>query len=332
MAASEPQRVCGGKLPYGARGLVVDCPGHHLFPKAPMHAYVVGNATVDETISVSALPTAGASIHGRPVSSDVGGKGANQAVVMARCGHPTTLVAGIGDDMRAGTIRARLAGEPLNAHLVQGGGSSDFSVVFTAANGENAIVTTAGAAENLGLADVLDPLRDAAPADLAILQGNLTEDVTRGVLEYARARGMRTAFNPSPLRPFFPQLWPLVDVAFLNRGEASALTGADDERAARRLIEAGVGLVVLTMGPDGALLVGAAEAVHVPADPTPALDTTGAGDAFMATALASAGLRRTAVDRRAVEHATQAAAITIGRWGTCAAFPTVAELSTILSR
>lgn len=297
-----------------------------------MHAYVLGNVTVDETISVAALPSAGASIHGRPMSNDLGGKGANQAVVMARCGQPTTFVSAIGEDARGRTIRERLAGEPVGARLIEVGGSSDFSVVLTTPDGENAIVTTADAAGRLTLADALRALSGAEAGDLAVLQGNLGESVTRGLLEHARARGMATAFNPSPLRSFFTELWPLVDVVFLNRGEAWTLTGAEGETAAQRLVAAGVRRVVLTIGRDGALLVGPAGTVHVPPEPAQAIDTTGAGDAFMATALASAALRRTSVDRRAVGHAATAAAITVGRWGTCAAFPSGRELAAILAR
>jgi ribokinase len=298
-----------------------------------MHAYVVGNVTVDETISVAAVPEAGASILGRLVSRDLGGKGANQAVVMARCGLPTTLIAAVGTDFRSDMIRQRLAREPVDGRLVEiAGGSSDFSVVFAAPDGENAIVTTTESAEALSLSDAVQALSGSVPGDLVILQGNLTHSVTRGVLEHARTRGMVTAFNPSPLRGFFADLWPLLDIAFLNQGEALALTGADDERAARRLIDGGVKQVVLTFGSGGAMLAGAGTTVSVPAEPSVAVDTTGAGDTFMATALASAALRRTFVDRRALEHATRAAALTVGRWGTHAAFPTIAELSAIISR
>jgi hypothetical protein len=61
-----------------------------------MDAYVIGNVAIDETLAVSAMPKPGASILGTEQSRDLGGKGANQAVVMARCGLRTHLVAGVG--------------------------------------------------------------------------------------------------------------------------------------------------------------------------------------------------------------------------------------------
>ncbi len=297
-----------------------------------MRAHVIGNVAIDETIAVTSMPEAGASILGREETRDLGGKGANQAVVMGRTGLSTTLVAAVGDDFRAETIRDQLAGEPLDAHLVAlPGRSSDFSIIFTTPDGENAIVTTTDSAEALPLDQALDAIAPALPGDLVVLQGNLSEKVTRGLLSAAKERGLVTAFNPSPLRAHFADLWPLVDLVFLNRGEAEHLAGSSGAEAASRLIEAGVRRVVLTLGGDGSLLAGAGTVEAVPAIVAKAIDTTGAGDTFMATALASAALRGAPLDRRAITHASAAAALTVGRRGTRAAFPTARELQRILA-
>ncbi|MBP0685609.1 hypothetical protein J8J21_21430, partial [Mycobacterium tuberculosis] len=87
-------------------------------------------------------------------------------------------------------------------------------------------VTTTDDAQNLSSADVAMKLHAAEPGDLAILQGNLSRQATREIREQAKGLQMVTAFNPSPLRPYFSDLWALVDIVFLNQGEALALTGA----------------------------------------------------------------------------------------------------------
>lgn len=299
-----------------------------------MHAYVIGNAAIDETILVDQWPAAGASILGRQGSSDLGGKGANQAVVMARCGLPTSLVAPVGDDFRAGTIAERLATEPVQSRLVRlAGRATDFSIIFTTPDGENAIVTTTDAAENFLPADALAALTPAEAGDMTVLQGNLSEATTEALLREARGRDMVTAFNPSPLRPSFPALWPLVDIAFLNAGEALALTGVEGEAAAAALNAQGVREVVLTLGSAGALLsrIGSSP-VRVAAVPATAVDTTGAGDTFMGVALASALLRGTRLDELALVHASRASALTVSRKGTSSAFPSVEEMSAILAQ
>lgn len=301
---------------------------------ANVRAHVIGNVAVDETISVSTMPEAGASILGREETRDLGGKGANQAVVMARTGLPTTLVAAVGEDFRAQTIRNQLAPEPVEAKLISlAGRSSDFSIIFTTPDGENAIVTTTDSAGSLTPEEAIAALDTAVSGDLMVLQGNLSEATTLGLLQEARRRGLVTAFNPSPLRPYFGDFWPLVDIAFLNRGEAEILTGSSDTAATEKLLQSGVRHVVLTLGGEGALLASRGAAIAtIPAVATKAIDTTGAGDTFMAVALASAALRGVELDARAIVHAASASALTVSRRGTRSAFPTTEELQAILAR
>ena len=301
---------------------------------ANVRAHVIGNVAVDETISVSTMPEAGASILGREETRDLGGKGANQAVVMGRTGLPTTLVAAVGEDFRAQTIRNQLAPEPVETKLIAlAGRSSDFSIIFTTPDGENAIVTTTDSAGSLTPQDAIAALDDAAAGDLMVLQGNLSQATTFGLLEEARRRNLVTAFNPSPLRPYFGDFWQLVDIAFLNRGEAESLAGSSNSAATEWLLQSGVRHVVLTLGGDGALLASQGSAIAmIPAVATKAIDTTGAGDTFMAVALASAALRGVELDTRAISHAASASALTVSRRGTRSAFPSIEEMRSILAR
>ncbi|SFB32393.1 ribokinase [Rhizobium sp. NFR07] len=301
---------------------------------AQTRAFVIGNVAVDETISVSTMPEAGASILGREETRDLGGKGANQAVVMARTGLPTTLVTAVGEDFRAQTIRDQLAPEPVEAKLITlAGRSSDFSIIFTTPDGENAIVTTTDSAGSLEPEKAIAALGEAAPGDLVVFQGNLSHATTLGLLQEARRLSLVTAFNPSPLRPYFAEFWPLIDIAFLNRGEAQSLTGSSDTAATEKLLQSGVRHVVLTLGADGALLASQdAEIATIPAVAANAIDTTGAGDTFMAVALASAALRGVELDTRAIGHAAAASALTVSRRGTRQAFPSADELQVILAR
>ncbi len=290
-----------------------------------MRAFVIGNVALDEAVTVAEPPTFGASIHAEAGEVDLGGKGANQAIVLGRAGLSCRFCAAVGEDTRADDIRLRLAAEPVEAELVRVAGvASDFSIILRTRSGDNAVITTNAAASGMTAEAASAALVGAVAGDLLVLQGNLSAATTGAALRQARAMGMQTALNPSPLRAFFGQLWSLIDIAFVNESEASALGGTEALRAS------GVAQVVLTLGPKGARLVTATADVHVPAQPCEVVDTTGAGDCFMATALASAALRGVALDARALRHATAAAAITVSRPGTGAAFPTRAEMAEIL--
>ncbi len=290
-----------------------------------MRAFVIGNVALDETVAVDDLPMHGASIHGQAGAGDLGGKGANQAVVLGRAGLACCLCAAVGDDSRAADIRARLMAEPIETDLVTiADVASDLSIILRARSGENAIITTTDAASRLSPDAAGAVLQRAGPGDLLVMQGNLSAQTTIAALRQARDRGMQTALNPSPLRSYLSTLWPLVDTVFVNESEAAALGGTGT------LLAAGVTQIVLTLGAAGARLVTADEDLMIAAQPCAVVDTTGAGDCFMATALASAALRGVRLDLRALHHAAAAAAITVSRPGTGAAFPTRAELAMIL--
>jgi len=285
-----------------------------------MRIYVAGNIVVDETWSINDLPQKGASIHGVKTSQDIGGKGANQAIVISRCGIDTRLIAAIGNDSNGRWIRENIAHEPVTLFPTEySSPHSDASIILNSSDGDNAIITTTAAADALTVEMILPYLADAAPGDILLQQGNFSVEKTRALFSWAKTRGMKTVFNPSPVNPDFAQLWPLVDIAVVNQLEADLLQPA------------GVSTLIVTQGAAGALLFTATQRSFCPASPTQAVDSTGAGDTFLAVLLASALLRGVEPDRLALQHASQAAAITVSRTGTVTAFPTQQELAALLA-
>ncbi|WP_130834780.1 PfkB family carbohydrate kinase [[Erwinia] mediterraneensis] len=284
-----------------------------------MRVYVAGNIVVDETWSVNELPQKGASIHGKKISLDIGGKGANQAIVISRCGIDTQLIAATGNDKSGQWIREQILREPLNLFPGEALSShSDTSIIFNSSDGDNAIITTTDAADALLLDTVLAHLAGATTGDVLLQQGNFSAEKTRALFVWAKARGLITVFNPSPVNPDFASLWPLVDIAVLNQLEADLLKPA------------GVKTLVITQGAAGAWLINHDQRQFCPALSLQPVDTTGAGDTFLAVMLASALLRGVEPDRLALQHASAAAAITVSRTGTVNAFPTQDELAALL--
>lgn len=294
-----------------------------------MRAFVVGNAVWDETLRLDALPRPGASVHVRRGLSGPGGKGLNQAVVLARAGVQTTLVAVVGRDETGERIAQALAAEGLVRGLIRRTGkATDWSAVLVAADGENAILTTREAAESLGDLVVRDGLGSASPGDLCVLQGNLSLGASTTAVRTARKRGMAVAFNPSPIEARFVGLFRECDLLFLNRVEALACAGSVAPEALRAL---GARQVVMTLGGDGAMLVDAETVETVPAAPAAIVDPTGAGDAFMAAALAHAAPLGWRLDRAALAAGAAAAALTVSREGAFAALPSRAEMASIIA-
>jgi ribokinase len=292
---------------------------------------VLGNVTIDEAMAADSWPSAGQTVVVGAPRRDLGGKGANQALMLSRSGAPVRFVAAVGRDREAQWIAERLRELALDAELVRVGGASDRSLIFVNPDGENAIASTVDAASALtgefarAAAGALDP------SGLLLMQGNLSFEATKEAFLAARAVGARTAFNPSPLLSGFAALLPLIDLLIVNEGEAGRLGGAGDpEVVAHALRRAGVGAVALTLGARGSLFVDETGEIRTPALPARVVDTTGAGDAFAGVLVGGLYHRRLA-PAPALAAATAAAALTVQRPGAASAFPSRQEIDAIFA-
>jgi ribokinase len=163
------------------------------------------------------------------------------------------------------------------------------------------------------------------PADLLLMQGNLTRKVTAFCLDRARETGARTMLNPAPIAFDYGGLWPAVGIAVVNEVESALLTAiGDPTTAAQALRRSGVGTVVTTLGAEGVSLADGDGERRVPAPRVEVVDTTGAGDVFC-------GVLAAAVEMRldwdtALRWAVGAASVSVTRRGTASAFPSREEL------
>ena len=144
-----------------------------------------------------------------------------------------------------------------------------------------------GANERLSAADIDAGGGAIAGADFLILQLEVPLETAYYALHFARTRGIRTILNPAPGQPIDLAQAAQADYLIPNETEVEALTATrvrtveDASIAAGRLLDAGVPRVIVTLGANGALLAGAEGMRHIPTYPVQALDTTGAGDAFI---------------------------------------------------
>jgi ribokinase len=287
---------------------------------------VIGNATVDLSYDVPRLPLPGETVLARAKRVDAGGKGLNQAIVARRAGAEVVYCAPLGRDALAEVILERLQAEGLEgAPLRRVPVPTDESLIFIAPGGENAIVSTAAAAQSLDEAAAAPVLALLGAGDLLLMQGNLTREITHFCLQRARAAGARTLLNPAPIAFDYAKLLPAVDIAVVNAIESESLSGEADRRAAAEALRhAGAGTVVTTLGSEGACLLDGDGERRVPAPAVEAVDTTGAGDVFCGVLAAALEAR---LDREmALRWAVAAASLKVTRRGTASAFPGRDEL------
>jgi ribokinase len=287
---------------------------------------VVGNCTVDLSFAVPSLPRAGETVLASERSLDLGGKGANQAVVAARFGADTVLAAPFGRDGEGEWACRQLVAEGLALDaLLSHDAPTDQSVIWVSADGENSIVSTHRAAREASPQWAETVLgRHGRKGDILLMQGNLTVEATCAALRAGRDIGMTSVLNPAPIQAGYAALLPLVDVAVFNRVEAELFGGhADPLRAGTAIRDRGVPHAIVTLGAEGAILVDGAGVAHVAAPKVTAVDTVGAGDTLCG-ALAAALTRGIPVSG-AIALAVEAASLTVTRKGTQKSFPTRPE-------
>lgn len=296
-----------------------------------MKVFIVGNVAIDETFAVNRIPCEGESIFGTRVTTDLGGKGANQAIVFARSGVTAVLIAATGTDTKADMIRSFLIEEPVITRLIDiADKTSDSSIILKDGRGGNAIVTTVDCARSLDAEEITLRMTDANSGDLLVLQGNTNLATTKYLITKSLERDMQVILNPSPFEIGIEALMINVNTIFLNEHEAFQITGCQNNNAVKKLLEIGVETVVLSKGEKGLLLGTKAGIFTVPAHPCEVIDSTGAGDTLLAVALAASIFHKSNIGLRSLEIAAKAASLTVSRSGTLKAFPTKEELGHLI--
>lgn len=300
---------------------------------------VIGSANVDVVVPVPRIPAPGETVLAEgPAARHPGGKGLNQAVACARAGARTGFVGAVGDDPAADTLLGTLreAGVTVDAVVRRAGTASGTAHVTVRPDGENAIVVVPGA--NAGWAG-LDPAARTAVVGGSVLLAQLEVDLA-AVTEaaaLAREHGRTVLLNaaPAPDRPDdradLADLLDLVNVLLVNEHEARTLAGEPDGVTGARALTGGTRAVVVTLGARGAVLVDRAGALtQVPAPAVRAVDTTGAGDAFVGTLAAATALGSPLP--AALRRACAAGALAVQVHGAVPSLPTRAAVDAFLAR
>jgi ribokinase len=301
---------------------------------------VMGSYITDLAFRTQLLPAWGQTILGSGFLMGPGGKGSNQAVAAARLGAQVALISKLGRDGFAEVARRTWAGEEVDARYVfetDEAPTGAASIVVSETSGDNAIVVVPGSGLMLTAAEV-DRARSAIAASAVFLtQLESPLEVVHHALRLARGARVGTILNPAPGLPLRDDVYPLCDYLTPNETEATTLIGkpvcdlAGARRAAGTLLERGAGAVVVTLGANGALVRTPTVEEHVSAvDAGPAVDATGAGDAFnggFAIGLAE-GLDVVAATR----FGCAVAGISVTRLGTAPSMPHRAEVDALLAR
>lgn len=295
---------------------------------------VVGSLNMDLVARAQRLPRAGETLPGDSFFTVPGGKGANQAVAVARLGGSVAMIGNVGDDAYGQQLRQALSVEGVDCRAIDTcpGVSSGVALITVDAASQNCIVIIPGGNGLLTAQSVqrFDALLQAA--EIIICQLEVPPETVAWTLARGHELGKQVILNPAPATGPLPAEWfAHIDYLTPNESEAEALsgvavTGLDSaRRAGERLLQLGAGKVIITLGAQGALLVTAQGHRHFPAPQVQPLDTTAAGDTFVGGF--AAGLVRGLEEGEAIAFGQRAAALSVTRAGAQPSIPYLAELA-----
>ena len=294
---------------------------------------VVGSLNMDLVARAQRLPRPGETLAGDRFFTAPGGKGANQAVAVARLGGSVAMVGSVGDDGYGQQLRDGLAAEGIDCQgvITCPGVSSGVALITVDAASQNCIVIIPGGNGLLTPQAVqrFDALLQAA--EVVICQLEVPLETVAWTLARAHELGKQVILNPAPASGPLPASWyPHINYLTPNESEAEALTGipvndqASALQAGERLLALGAGKVIITLGAQGALRVSADGHQHYPAPVVQPLDTTAAGDTFIGGF--AAGLVRGLEEGDAIAFGQRAAALSVTRAGAQPSIPHLVEV------
>ena len=288
---------------------------------------VVGSCNTDMVIKAAHLPRPGETILGGTFFMNPGGKGANQAVAIARLGGSVTFICKTGSDIFGHQSQQLFEEEGINTSYVfsDSGNPSGVALITVDEKAENCIVVASGANANLLPSDLAKAEEAIELADLILMQLEVPMETVCFVADIAWQKGKKVILNPAPAHPLPADLLHHLYLITPNETEAEMITGVkitDDisaVEAARVLSGMGVQHVIITLGSKGALIYSNGKAEMVPALKVEAVDTTAAGDVFNGALTVALSEGRSL--KEAARFACKASAISVTRVGAQSSAP-----------
>ena len=282
---------------------------------------VIGSTNIDMIACVKHLPRPGETVGEARFMQSNGGKGANQAVTVARLGGRVSFICKTGSDIFGHQANQLFNEEGIDTSYVFSDtkNPSGVALITVDTDAENCIVVAPGANAHLTPNDLKRSAEAVEAADIILLQLEIPMQTVEAAARMAYRLGKKVVLNPAPASKLSAGLLETLYAITPNETEAEAISGIriTDERtaeeAARKIASMGVCNVIITLGAKGALVFDGAHCEIVPAYKTQAVDTTAAGDVFNGALVVALSEGRTLPE--AVRFACKASAISVTRVG-----------------
>ena len=288
---------------------------------------VLGSTNTDMVITGKKIPVPGETVSGGTFLMNPGGKGANQAVAVARLSAKKgacSFIAKVGNDLFGRETAVRMRKDGIDAKLiVDRREPSGTALILVDAKGQNVISVALGANGTLSPKDVANFRKSIENAAALLMQLEAPMETVGAAAKWAHAKGVPVILNPAPAAKLPGELYKCLDWITPNETEAELLTGVKvtDAKSAQKAVDVflkrGVGHVVITMGSKGAYC-GNCRKLY-PCRKVKAVDCVAAGDTFNGAFVVALAEGKCCKD--AIAFAQKASAISVTRPGAQSSVP-----------
>ena len=289
---------------------------------------VIGSINTDMVARTPRFPAPGESIIGSVFRTEFGGKGANQAIALARLGAEVCMAGKVGDDLFGKKYLEHLIEEKVNVDCVavETGETTGVADIWVADSGENSIISIPGANAKCDLDWLNAALERLSDCDIFLLQLEIPHETVGAALKKLREMGKTVILDPAPAVPLPAEWLACADYITPNETELEILTGdlpknATVEARIRRLVGESNRMVIHKRGAEGAFIGTKDGVLPVSGFKVKAVDTTAAGDTFNAGL--AAGLAMGKPIEECVRLANAAGALAVTALGAQGCMPTL---------
>ncbi len=298
-----------------------------------MNVLVVGSINMDMVIKTPRLPKLGETLTGSGFDTIPGGKGANQAVALGKLSEGNSnisMVGCVGDDIYADRLIENLSQNHVNVSGVTKVATNSGVAVITVCGGDNHIILDAGANNALSV-EVIQSHKDIIEwSDIVLLQLEVPMETVVYTAKLAKSLDKKVVLNPAPMTDLPDELMSNVDIFVPNEHEASIFLNREindveqAKSAILTILEKGIDCCIITLGKNGCVYNDNKEVYHEPVVPVKVVDTTAAGDSFIAGVITGLAMGKSMGE--SVKFATKVSSITVSRFGASSSLPTLQEV------
>lgn len=299
---------------------------------------VIGSSNVDMIMKMNHLPELGETVTDADFYQKYGGKGANQAVGAVRAGGKVALVNCVGEDAYTSQMVQNYKNDGMDTSYVfhEKNIASGHALVMIGDAGHNYLSVAPGANYRLTPEKIDLALPVIEKAALIILQYEIPVETIKYIIDLANQKEIPVQWNFAPARDFDLAYIGKTDILIVNEIEGEFLSGikiTDEitaELAAKKILNLGSKLVIITLGDKGAIAFKEGEKYIEPSFNVDAIDTTAAGDVFCGSFAVAMIEEKSMKD--ALKFANAAAAICVTKMGAQESAPTRKEIDAFLAK